>query len=127
MQGMPIGEVIGSRKVPSNQTGNVEIIADDITVDYLLPDSSDVLTFELDSLEIARDDARVLIDAAIDLVIKSELDALVVQDPRHMGYLSVKTMVAHLAGEAVEPVVDTGVVLVTRENMDEPEIRKLIE
>ena len=67
VQGMPIGEVVGSRKVPSNQTDNVEIIADDITVDYLLPDSSDVLTFELDSLEIARDNAHVLIDAAINL------------------------------------------------------------
>jgi len=37
-----------------------------------------------------------------------------------MGYLGVKTMAAHLRGEAVEKVIDTGVVLATRENMDSP-------
>jgi uncharacterized protein (TIGR02099 family) len=67
VQGLPIDDIVGSREVAANQTGNVEIIAEDIAIDYLLPDSSDVLSFELDSLEIARDDTRLLIDAAVDL------------------------------------------------------------
>ncbi len=37
-----------------------------------------------------------------------------------MGYLSVKTMVAVLRGEKVPAKVDTGVGLVTPQNMTEP-------
>ena len=39
-----------------------------------------------------------------------------------MGYLGVKTMVAHLKGEPVERRIDTGVRVVTRDDMDTPEI-----
>lgn len=55
-----------------------------------------------------------------------EIDALVVQNPRKMGYEAVKTLQAHLAGQTVEPVIDTGVALVTRENLNDPEIKALI-
>ena len=44
-----------------------------------------------------------------------------------MGYLGVKTMVAHLRGESVPKVIDTGVTLVTADNMDQPEIKALLE
>jgi ribose transport system substrate-binding protein len=43
-----------------------------------------------------------------------------------MGYLGVKTMAAHLKGEKVEKRVDTGVVLVTRENMGQPDVKDLL-
>lgn len=43
-----------------------------------------------------------------------------------MGYLGVRTMVAHLRGEPVEKVIDTGVVLATKENMDSPGIKALL-
>lgn len=56
-----------------------------------------------------------------------EIDALVVQNPRKMGYTAVKTLVQHLHGEPVDTVIDTGVVLVTRDNMNQPEIQRLIE
>jgi len=55
-----------------------------------------------------------------------DIQGLVIQNPAKMGYLGVKTMAAHLRGEAVEKVIDTGVVLATRENMDSPEIRALL-
>jgi ribose transport system substrate-binding protein len=55
------------------------------------------------------------------------LDGLIVQDPVQMGYLGVKTMVAHLRGESIQKWIDTGVHLVTRENMDRAEIKQLIE
>jgi len=58
---------------------------------------------------------------------KGEIDALVVQNPEKMGYLAVQTLVKHIRGEHVETTIDTGAVLVTRANMDEPEIKKLIE
>jgi ribose transport system substrate-binding protein len=57
------------------------------------------------------------------------IDALVVQDPGDMGYQSVKLMVQHLKDKdaKLEPIVHTGVHLVTRENMDEPEIAALLK
>jgi ribose transport system substrate-binding protein len=56
-----------------------------------------------------------------------EIDALVVQNPENMGYLGVQTLVKHRNGEAVDPVIDTGAVVVTRDNMDDPEIQKLLQ
>lgn len=56
-----------------------------------------------------------------------KIDALVVQDPRRMGELSVRTLAKVLAREAVEPLIDTGAVLVTRANMDQPEIAALLK
>jgi ribose transport system substrate-binding protein len=54
------------------------------------------------------------------------LEALVVQDPVRMGYLSVKTMVQHLRKENVERRIDTGVHLATRDTMDQPEMKNLL-
>jgi ribose transport system substrate-binding protein len=54
------------------------------------------------------------------------IQGLVLQNPDKMGYLGVKTIVAHLRGEAVEKVIDTGVALATLDNMDTPEIRALL-
>ena len=55
------------------------------------------------------------------------IDGLVVQDPVHMGYTAVKTMVAHLKGQPVEKWIDTGVHVATKENMETPEIKGLLE
>jgi ribose transport system substrate-binding protein len=55
------------------------------------------------------------------------LHGLVLQNPLKMGYLGVRTMVAHLRGEATEKLIDTGVELATSENMDSPAIRSLLQ
>jgi ribose transport system substrate-binding protein len=55
------------------------------------------------------------------------LDGLIVQDPVQMGYLGVKTLVSHLKGGQVERRIDTGVHLVTRDNMTQPDMKALIE
>jgi ribose transport system substrate-binding protein len=56
-----------------------------------------------------------------------EIDGLVVQDPVNMGYLGVKTLVAHVRGEKVERRIDTGVQLVTPDRMDSPEVKELLQ
>ncbi|MHC4680779.1 MAG: ABC transporter substrate-binding protein [Planctomycetota bacterium] len=58
---------------------------------------------------------------------KEHIKGLVLQDPINMGYLGVKTMVAHLGGRTVENRIDTGSVVATPENMDEPKIKNLLE
>jgi len=55
-----------------------------------------------------------------------DVQALVVQNPLLMGYLGVVTAVKHLEGEKVERRIDTGVVLVTPENMNQPGIKELL-
>jgi ribose transport system substrate-binding protein len=54
------------------------------------------------------------------------IDALVLQDPVNMGYLSVKTIVRHLKGETVEKRIDTGAKVVARDQMDQPEMKELL-
>ena len=55
------------------------------------------------------------------------IEALIVQDPVRMGYLSIVTMVKHLRGEKVETRIDTGVHLVTRDILDRPDIKQLVQ
>ena len=63
--------------------------------------------------------------SVIDLK-NGDVQGLVVQNPVLMGYLGVMTMVRHLQGEKVEKRIDTGVVVATPENMDQPEIKELL-
>jgi ribose transport system substrate-binding protein len=64
--------------------------------------------------------------AFIEPLKRGELRGFVVQHPVNMGYLSVKTMVDHLRGRAVPKSVDTGVFMVTTDNLDSPEIRAVL-
>ena len=74
--------------------------------------------------------AHVGFDASPALVQglrNGHLDAIVVQDPIKMGYLGVKTLVAHLKGEQIDRRYDTGVYVITRENVDDPKNKDIVE
>jgi ribose transport system substrate-binding protein len=62
----------------------------------------------------------------VDAMRQGKILGLVVQNPFRMAMLSVETMVNHLEKRAVETQVSTGETMVTPENMDDPEISKLI-
>jgi ribose transport system substrate-binding protein len=62
----------------------------------------------------------------VEAMRQGELHGLVLQDPLRMGYLAVKTMVAHLRGESVRQRIDTGVHMATPENMDTQAMRDLL-
>ena len=68
-------------------------------------------------------DANEMLLAALN---KGEIQGLAVQNPFKMGYLTVKTMVAHLKGKKVEKRVDTGVAIVTPENVETAEMKELL-
>ena len=55
-----------------------------------------------------------------------DVQGLVVQNPLAMGYLGVKAIVDHLQGKPVQKRIDTGVTLVTPDNMNDPEIQELL-
>ena len=73
-------------------------------------------------IHIGFDSSKKLIEA----LEKRELQGLVLQDPVRMGYDSVRTAVACLRGQPFETRIDTGVFLATPENMNQPEIRRLL-
>ena len=62
----------------------------------------------------------------VDALKAGEIDALVAQDPTKMGYEGVKTAVAAVRGQPVQPRVDTGVRMITKADLSDPVIQKLI-
>ena len=68
-------------------------------------------------------------DASDDLIAalrKGEIDGLVVQNPERMGYEGVQTLLKYIGKEPIPQRIDTGVQLVTADNVDTPEIQELL-
>jgi ribose transport system substrate-binding protein len=65
-------------------------------------------------------------DIYLEAMRYKQLHGLVVQDPFRMGDLAVRTMADHLAGKPVQKRVDTGVVMVTPENMEMPDAKRVL-
>jgi ribose transport system substrate-binding protein len=66
-------------------------------------------------------------DTLVQALRDGEIDALVAQNPKEMGYQSVMNVVAKMQGKEVPTSVDTGVVVITRDNVDSPEITALMK
>lgn len=66
-------------------------------------------------------------DQLVKGLVEGHIHGLVLQDPINMGYLGVKTIIAHLRGEKVEKRIDTGSEVATPENMNDPKMKNLLE
>lgn len=69
-------------------------------------------------------------DSGPDLVValrEGKMHGIVLQDPVGMAELAVTTLADSLAGKKVERRISTGETLATRENMDQPQIKRLLE
>ena len=62
----------------------------------------------------------------IDDLKAGAIDSLVLQNPFKIGYESVKAIVAKLNGQTPPRVIDTGVALLTKENLETPEMKQLL-
>lgn len=65
-------------------------------------------------------------DKLMEAMRTGELHGVVLQDPIRMGHDAVTTLVRHLHGEVVEPRIDTGSIVATPANMDEPRVAELL-
>lgn len=65
-------------------------------------------------------------EALVNGLKSGAIDSLVVQNPYKMGYEGVKAVIARLDGKEVPKHIDTGVELVTKERLEEPEIKELL-
>jgi ribose transport system substrate-binding protein len=65
-------------------------------------------------------------DKLVRLLADGNIKGLVVQDPFRMGYEGIKTELAASIGEKVPEIVDTGVKLITKENMNSERSKELL-
>ncbi len=62
----------------------------------------------------------------INALRAGSIDSLVAQNPYKMGYEGLRILVDHIKGKQVPAKTDTGVTLVTAENVDEPDIQSIL-
>lgn len=56
---------------------------------------------------------------AAQAILEGKMTMSTAQNPYNMAYMAVDTMVKHLNGETVEPVVDSGYTIITKDNAQE--------
>lgn len=65
-------------------------------------------------------------DTFIEAMRANQLHGIVVQNPFNMGYLGVRTMVDSLRGKQVDKRIDTGVAMVTLDNMNSADLQAVL-
>ena len=65
-------------------------------------------------------------DANVAGLRAGEIDALVLQNPKKIGYEGVRVMLDYLAKKPVDPVIDTGAALATKANLDSADTQALL-
>jgi ribose transport system substrate-binding protein len=56
---------------------------------------------------------------AAESVLAGEMSATVAQNPYNMGAIGVESVMTLIAGGELPPIIDTGTVLVTKENAED--------
>jgi len=64
--------------------------------------------------------------ALLDGMRAGQIEAIILQDPYQMGYEGVKALAAHIKGESVPRIVDTGIEVATTESLTDPKIKRLL-
>lgn len=64
--------------------------------------------------------------ALLDGLKAGRIDSLVVQNPYKMGYEGVKAVAMTIKGESVPKKIDTGVTLITKDSLDDPKVKALL-
>lgn len=62
----------------------------------------------------------------LDGLRSGQVAAIIVQDPYKMGYEGVKVVALHNKGQSSPRLIDTGVAVVTSENLTDPQIMRLL-
>jgi ribose transport system substrate-binding protein len=126
------GATAGSAQKESENLLAPHVTADGLKVDGIFCPNESSTVGMLEALKKGKLAGRVKFvgfDASEPLVQgmkDGHLHGLVLQDPMNMGYLGVRTMVAHLRKEKFEEKIDTGAKLVTPENLSQPEFKELL-
>jgi ribose transport system substrate-binding protein len=68
------------------------------------------------------DTPRIFIEA----LEKEEINALIIQNASLIGFLSVKTMLDKIRGKKIPLTIDTGIHLIIRKDLDDPDVKKIL-
>ena len=90
-------------------------------------DPADWWSASVASIRRVLDASGVKPEEVVGVGMTGQMHGLVVQNPMRMGYLGVRTMVQHLQGQAVEERIDTGVTMITPENLSDPASQELVD
>ena len=119
LQGTPLDDVFGVRDVTTQDGGAVEVVGEDIHVEYEHPASGQVIPFTITSMTILRDADQVGIEATIDLPdefgdsLEITADQLAVDAEQNVWRLFIEGSSLDLAGwSRLQPVglpeIDSG-------------------
>lgn len=64
--------------------------------------------------------------ALLEALKEGTIDGLIVQDPFRIGYEGVRAAASAIRGKPPEKRIDTGTVVITRENLDSAEVKKVL-
>jgi ribose transport system substrate-binding protein len=80
--------------------------------------------------ELKRTDVKMVAfdpdKSLIDGLRSGQVAAIIVQDPFKMGYEGVKALAVHIKGQSSPRLIDTGVAVVTSDNLTDPQIMRLL-
>lgn len=82
-----------------------------------------------EELQLTDEVSIVTCDSSVEQIQymeKGVIQAFVMQNPFHMGYLSMQAAVNLLDGKRVDPVLNTGSILITRDDLRKKEYQKLL-
>jgi ribose transport system substrate-binding protein len=129
-------KVVGLQYTDSDRTKALTVAEDfltrypDLTGLFGSNESSAVGAFRAVENRGLRGKVKVVgFDASSDLLQglrDGAIDALVVQNPYRIGFEGVRAAVAAARKQPVDKRVDTGTVVVTRENVDDPEVARVL-
>ncbi len=133
-------EFPGITIVDSESGQDQSVIAKQVTLEMLQrhPDVQGLFACNVDmsvgALEALKEAKRtdvkmVAFDPAPSLITalrSGEVSAIIVQNPYKMGYEGVKVIALHYKGQSSPRLIDTGVAVVTSENLTDPSIMRLL-
>jgi ribose transport system substrate-binding protein len=129
---IPSEEFAGGTRDSAKRAAGIELgrYANDLKGIFTPNESSTAgMVMALQSRQLAGKIAHVGFDTSdiyLDSLRRKQILGLVVQNPFLMGKLAVETIVDHLNGKTVPKRIDTGVTMVTPDNIDAPEIKVLV-
>jgi ribose transport system substrate-binding protein len=121
----------GQDTAETAKTATAEMLRLHPDVQGLFACNVDVSVGALQALEAAKrtDVKMVAFDPAkslLDGLRSGEVSAIIVQDPFKMGYEGVKVVALRNKGQTSPRLIDTGVEMVTSENLTDPKIMRLL-
>ena len=101
---------------------NIEIVAS-----VHVASDADIAKLAAVSMMREHADINVIVNGvSVGMLEAGEMDGLIVQNPFAMGYLGVASACDAIAGKTLDKNVDTATTVVTKSNMYDPDIQRIL-